>query len=82
MQLAVNVQIPEAVGGPGGEAIYVDTEGSFIVERAHDIAAALVRHLGRVSAGKPGVAGMTPESVLGRPVAGRDHFPARKQSCA
>ena len=31
IQLAVNVQIPEIFGGNGGEAIYIDTEGGFMV---------------------------------------------------
>ncbi|KAD5316987.1 hypothetical protein E3N88_16933 [Mikania micrantha] len=40
IQLAVNVQIPYHYGGVGGKAIYVDTEGSFMVERALQIAEA------------------------------------------
>ena len=31
MQLAVDVQIPAALGGNEGEAVYIDTEGSFMV---------------------------------------------------
>ncbi|XP_020096085.1 DNA repair protein RAD51 homolog 3 isoform X2 [Ananas comosus] len=38
IQLAVNVQIPVEYGGHGGQAVYIDTEGSFMVERAHQIA--------------------------------------------
>ncbi|KAG6545859.1 hypothetical protein Mapa_012820 [Marchantia paleacea] len=34
IQLVVNVQIPAELGGMGGHAIYIDTEGSFMVERA------------------------------------------------
>ena len=34
MQLAIDVQIPEMFGGNGAEAIYIDTEGSFMV-RSH-----------------------------------------------
>lgn len=44
MQLAVDVQIPEAFGGLGGEAIYIDTEGSFIIQRFEDIAMAAIEH--------------------------------------
>lgn len=33
MQLAVNVSIPHALGGCGGEAVYIDTEGSFSAQR-------------------------------------------------
>lgn len=40
----MNVQIPELLGGVDGEAVYVDTEGSFIVERLVEIAEALVQH--------------------------------------
>uniref|UniRef100_A0A7C9CVE7 DNA repair protein RAD51 homolog 3 n=2 Tax=Opuntia streptacantha TaxID=393608 RepID=A0A7C9CVE7_OPUST len=38
IQLAINVQLPIDHGGLGGKAIYVDTEGSFMVERALQIA--------------------------------------------
>nr|GLL40711.1 DNA repair protein RAD51 homolog 3 [Ipomoea trifida] len=40
IQLAVNVQIPSDYGGLQGKAIYIDTEGSFMVERALQIAEA------------------------------------------
>ncbi|KAI3800455.1 hypothetical protein L1987_28546 [Smallanthus sonchifolius] len=40
VQLVVNVQIPYDYGGVGGKAIYIDTEGSFMVERALQIAEA------------------------------------------
>ncbi|XP_048582236.1 DNA repair protein RAD51 homolog 3 [Nematostella vectensis] len=49
MQLAVDVQIPEEFGGLDGEVIYIDTEGSFIVERVADIAAAAIKHLENVT---------------------------------
>ncbi|XP_034608158.1 DNA repair protein RAD51 homolog 3 isoform X1 [Trachemys scripta elegans] len=44
MQLAVDVQIPECFGGLAGEAVFIDTEGSFMVDRVVDIAAACVQH--------------------------------------
>ncbi|XP_071944992.1 DNA repair protein RAD51 homolog 3-like [Antedon mediterranea] len=50
MQLAVDVQIPTVFGGIEGEALYIDTEGSFIVERASEIATAVVEHCGRIAA--------------------------------
>lgn len=56
MQLAVDVQIPEAFGGVGGGAVYVDTEGSFMVERLVDIASAAVDHV-QVGAGDWGWTG-------------------------
>ncbi|KAI3689391.1 hypothetical protein L2E82_47347 [Cichorium intybus] len=40
IQLAVNVQIPFDYGGFGSKAIYIDTEGSFMVEQALQIAQA------------------------------------------
>jgi len=45
MQLAVDVQIPVECGGLGGEAIYIDTEGSFIGSRVLQIAEAAVSHI-------------------------------------
>ncbi|NXC20923.1 RA51C protein, partial [Corythaeola cristata] len=44
MQLAVDVQIPECFGGVAGEAVFIDTEGSFMVDRVVDIASACVQH--------------------------------------
>nr|8GJ8_A Chain A, RAD51C [Alvinella pompejana] len=44
MQLSVDVQIPKCFGGVEGQAIYIDTEGSFIVDRVVDIATATVQH--------------------------------------
>jgi len=44
MQLAVDVQIPTCFGGSGGQAVYIDTEGSFVVERMVDIAQTTVKH--------------------------------------
>nr|XP_045014554.1 DNA repair protein RAD51 homolog 3 isoform X2 [Jaculus jaculus] len=50
MQLAVDVQIPECFGGVAGEAVFIDTEGSFMVNRVVDLATACIRHL-RLTAG-------------------------------
>lgn len=44
MQLAVAVQVPEIIGGLQGEAIYIDAEGSFTVERLTEMAAAAAQH--------------------------------------
>jgi len=44
MQLSVDVQIPVSFGGNAGQAVYIDTEGSFVVERLVDIAKATIRH--------------------------------------
>ncbi|KAJ7962168.1 DNA repair RAD51-like protein [Quillaja saponaria] len=50
IQLAVNVQIPIHCGGLGGKAVYIDTEGSFMVERALQIAEACVEDISEYSA--------------------------------
>ncbi len=48
MQLALDVQIPEAFGGVSGQCVYVDTEGSFQPTRALSMASALSNHLHRI----------------------------------
>ncbi|XP_061246127.1 DNA repair protein RAD51 homolog 3 isoform X1 [Bos javanicus] len=45
MQLAIDVQIPECFGGVEGEAVFIDTEGSFMVDRVVDLATACIQHL-------------------------------------
>ncbi|KAK7485386.1 hypothetical protein BaRGS_00023334 [Batillaria attramentaria] len=50
IQLAVDVSIPEELGGAGGEAVYIDTEGSFIIERVVDVATATADHCRRMAA--------------------------------
>ncbi|KAM5274688.1 DNA repair protein RAD51 homolog 3 [Ctenodactylus gundi] len=49
MQLAVDVQIPECFGGVAGEAVFIDTEGSFMVDRVVDLATACIQHLQRIA---------------------------------
>ncbi|XP_037628645.1 DNA repair protein RAD51 homolog 3 [Sebastes umbrosus] len=44
LQLAVDVQVPQCFGGVGGQAVYIDTEGSFQLQRVVDIATAVVQH--------------------------------------
>ncbi|KAM6924629.1 DNA repair protein RAD51 homolog 3 [Xenentodon cancila] len=44
LQVAVNVQVPRCFGGLEGQVIFVDTEGSFVLQRVIDIAAATVRY--------------------------------------
>ncbi|XP_061643844.1 DNA repair protein RAD51 homolog 3 [Phyllopteryx taeniolatus] len=44
LQLAVDVQVPPCFGGLGGQVVFIDTEGSFMVQRVVDLAAAAVRH--------------------------------------
>ena len=45
LQLAVDVQIPECFGGVAGEAVFIDTEGSFMVDRVVSLATACIQHL-------------------------------------
>lgn len=45
IQLAINVQIPANYGGLGGKAVYIDTEGSFMVERALQLAEACIEDM-------------------------------------
>lgn len=45
MQLALDVLIPAAFMGVEGEAVYIDTEGSFMLERCTQLADAMLRHL-------------------------------------
>lgn len=40
----MDVQVPPCFGGLGAQAVYVDTEGSFLLQRLVDLAAAAVRH--------------------------------------
>lgn len=54
LQLAVDVQIPACFDGNNGEAIYIDTEGSFMVERLVDIAEATVGHCGYIAGSSDG----------------------------
>lgn len=44
LQLAVDVQVPHCFGGLGGQVVYIDTEGSFLIQRLVDLAAAAVNH--------------------------------------
>ena len=50
IQLAINVQLPHAFHGVGGEAVYIDSEGSFMAERAQRMCHAAVDHLRKVAA--------------------------------
>ncbi|XP_065890495.1 DNA repair protein RAD51 homolog 3-like isoform X2 [Dysidea avara] len=49
IQLAVDVTIPEFFGGLGKQAVYIDTEGSFLVDRVYKVASATVEHIKRVA---------------------------------
>lgn len=45
MQLSVLARLPHSFGGVQGRALYIDAEGSFAPERAHDMAVALQNHV-------------------------------------
>jgi RAD51-like protein 2 len=45
MQLCVNASLPNGAGGVCGQAVYIDTEGSFSPERCYSMAEALVKHV-------------------------------------
>ncbi len=49
MQLVLDVQIPEILGGVGGDAIYIDTEGSFLIDRVVNMANVLSNHLQKIA---------------------------------
>lgn len=49
IQLALNAQIPLCFNGKGGEAVYIDTEGSFMVERCQEMAAEISKHLMKIA---------------------------------
>jgi RAD51-like protein 2 len=48
IQLAVNVHLSKALGGPGGHCIYIDTEGSFMPSRVAEIAQGFVERFADV----------------------------------
>lgn len=45
MQLCVDARLPRRFGGAEGEAVYIDSEGSFSPERCLTMAEALVKHV-------------------------------------
>jgi len=49
IQLVLDVQIPEILGGVGGDAIYIDTEGSFLIDRVVNMANVLSGHLQKIA---------------------------------
>ncbi|KAI2493435.1 RAD51-like protein [Fragilaria crotonensis] len=52
MQLCVNANLPHQVGGTCGQAVYIDTEGSFSPERCQSMAEGLVRHVHKSTRGR------------------------------
>lgn len=72
IQLVVDAQIPECFGGLGGESVYIDTEGSFVVERVAEVAQAAIHHChliaesGQDEAQREAVKEFTVSSILSR----------------
>ncbi|XP_019716318.1 DNA repair protein RAD51 homolog 3 [Hippocampus comes] len=67
LQLAVDVQVPPCFGGLGGQVVFIDTEGSFVVQRAVDLATAAVRHctlLAEEAEQRDAAAAFTVETIL------------------
>lgn len=67
LQLAVDVQLPLCFGGVEGQVIFVDTEGSFVLQRVVDISAAAVRHCSMLAEDEEQIAAMgtfTVENIL------------------
>lgn len=72
MQLAVDVSIPAALGGLEGRCVYIDSEGSFTIERVVEMASALAGHLSEAAAEK-GLPAVDMEYILGRIIYYRVH---------
>lgn len=64
MQLAVDVQIPECFGGVEGEAVFIDTEGSFMVDRVVDLATACIEHLQLIAGTRMGEGKLASDSLF------------------
>ena len=45
MQMCASVQIPQSLGGLEGQAVYIDTEGSFVTSRVVEITNAIIKLL-------------------------------------
>ena len=45
MQMCASVQIPQSLNGLEGQAVYIDTEGSFVTSRVVEITKALIKIL-------------------------------------
>ena len=72
MQLCVMTTAPASRGGLDGDAVYIDTEGSFAKDRVMSMSHALVEHFARSGDGAID-ARYTPESILKRIYVCRAH---------
>lgn len=64
LQACVSVQLPSSVGGVGGEAVFIDTEGSFTVGRIKDMASHAVHHVQTFGSENNDVSSFTVESIM------------------
>jgi RAD51-like protein 2 len=70
MQLAINVHLPTVFHGVEGQAVYIDTEGSFTAERCKQMTEAFCKHLVSTAnikndqARRDAAAALTPEVIL------------------
>jgi len=63
----VDTAIPLALGGADGQAIYVDTEGSFMPHRCFDIAQGLCAHLAKIQSKRSSghlIPSLTPQTIM------------------
>lgn len=61
MQLCVNAQLPKILGGYGGKALFIDTEGSFRIHRFIQIAKGTLKHF---TSSKKSVEGLNIDMML------------------
>lgn len=68
MQLSVCVQVPSLFDGCGGQALYIDTEGSYQVDRVREVGEGLLHHLrhmkNRTQQQNDSIKNMTVEDIL------------------
>jgi RAD51-like protein 2 len=48
IQLSINVNIPSILDGVEGECIYIDTEGSFVIERVIEMSNSLINYIKQI----------------------------------
>lgn len=63
----MDVQVPQCFGGVEGQVLFIDTEGTFLLQRVTDVAAAAVRHcslLAEDDEQRAAMASFTVETIL------------------
>ncbi|XP_042237415.1 DNA repair protein RAD51 homolog 3-like isoform X2 [Homarus americanus] len=64
LQACVSVQLPSSVGGVGGEALFIDTEGSFTAGRLKDMATDAIQHAQTIGGKNVDTSDFTDISIL------------------